>query len=52
MDRRWKLKDRVMMTSSAYIKTAVLDPPFKQLSFLDDAKRDEAYTVVAQVRQS
>ena len=37
------------MTTSVYITAAVVDPCFKQLSFLDDKKRDEAYTVVAQL---
>uniref|UniRef100_A0A8C4GRK4 HAT C-terminal dimerisation domain-containing protein n=1 Tax=Dicentrarchus labrax TaxID=13489 RepID=A0A8C4GRK4_DICLA len=43
---RWEFKNRMMMTNSA-----VVDPRFKQLSFLDDAKRDEAYTVVAQLAE-
>ncbi|XP_054476510.1 NADPH oxidase 5 [Anoplopoma fimbria] len=46
IDRRWEFKTRMM---SVYIKAAVVDPRFKQLSFLDDAKRDEAYTEVAQL---
>lgn len=49
IDSRWELKNRLMMTNSVYITAAVVDPRFTQLSFLNDAKRDEAYTVVAQL---
>lgn len=49
IDSRWELKDQLMMTSSVHITAAVIDPCFKQLSFLDDEKRDVAYTVVAQL---
>lgn len=49
IDSRWEFKTRMMMTNSAYMITAaVVDPRFKQLSFLDDAKQDEAYTEAAQ----
>uniref|UniRef100_A0A1A8CVI8 Uncharacterized protein n=1 Tax=Nothobranchius kadleci TaxID=1051664 RepID=A0A1A8CVI8_NOTKA len=51
IDSRWKLKDRVVMTSSLYILTAVLDPHFKQLPFPNGEKRDEAYSEVAQLAQ-
>lgn len=46
IDSRWKLNTRKM---TVYITAAVVDSHFKQLSFLDDAKRDEAYTKVAQL---
>lgn len=46
IDRRWEFETGMM---SVYIKATVIDPRFKQLSFLDDAKRDEAYTEVAQL---
>lgn len=39
------------MTSSLYILTAVLDPRFKQLPFLNDEKRDEAYSEVVKLAQ-
>ncbi|XP_073691495.1 E3 SUMO-protein ligase ZBED1-like [Garra rufa] len=51
IDSRWEFKNRMMMTNSVYITAAVVDPRFKLLSFLDDAKRDEAYTVVAQLAE-
>ncbi|XP_039535814.1 E3 SUMO-protein ligase ZBED1-like [Pimephales promelas] len=51
IDGRWEFKNRMMMTNSVYITAAVVDPRFKQLSFLDDAKRDEAYIVVAQLAE-
>lgn len=51
IDSRWKLKDRVVMTSSLYILTAVLDPRVKQLPFLDDEKWDEAYSEVVKLAQ-
>lgn len=40
------------MTTSLYILTAVLDPRFKQLPFLNDEKRDEAYSEVVKLAQS
>lgn len=46
IDSRWDFKNRII---SVYFKASVLDPCFKQLSFLDDAQRDEAYIVVAQL---
>lgn len=44
--RRWEFKTQMM---SVYITAAVVDPRFKHLSLLDDAKRDEAYTEVTQL---
>ncbi|XP_020315982.1 zinc finger BED domain-containing protein 1-like [Oncorhynchus kisutch] len=47
-DNRWQLKDR-LFESSIYVQAAVVDPRFKLLSFLDDAKRDVAYINVSQL---
>ena len=48
IESRWEFKNRMMM-NSVYITAAVLDPRFKQPSFLDDAKWNKAYTEVAQL---
>lgn len=47
-DKRWQVKDR-LFESSIYVQAAVVDPRFKLLSFLDDAKRDVAYINVSQL---
>ncbi|XP_060781454.1 zinc finger BED domain-containing protein 4-like [Neoarius graeffei] len=38
IDKRWELKEELQ--SSIYIKAAVLDPRFKNLSFMEEEKRD------------
>lgn len=48
IDERWELKGR-LIESSVYVQAAVIDPRFKQLAFLDDEKRDEAYILVAEL---
>ncbi|CAB1313122.1 unnamed protein product [Coregonus sp. 'balchen'] len=50
IDKRWQLNDR-LFDSSLYVQAAVVDPRFKLLSFLDDAKRDEAYINLSQLAE-
>uniref|UniRef100_A0A8C7R8M3 HAT C-terminal dimerisation domain-containing protein n=1 Tax=Oncorhynchus mykiss TaxID=8022 RepID=A0A8C7R8M3_ONCMY len=51
IDRRWQLNDQIF-DGSLYIQAAVIDPRFKLLSFLDVAKRHEAYVNLSQLADS
>lgn len=50
IDKRWELNGELQ--TSIYIKAAVLDPRFKSLSFMEEEKRDEAYTTVFELAES